>query len=297
MAAPAGGIAALLCLAGSLALAAPAPLRDALGRTVSLPAPPRRIVSLAPEVTETLFALGLGDRVVGVTQYCNYPPQVARLPKIGGFTNPSMERILSLRPDLVVGSRGNPRQVWQALERARVPAFAIDPATVAQVLTAISQLGALTWRQAQAAALVSSLQRQLQAVDRAVAGLPRRPRLLIVYSLAPLWVAGRDTFPDDILRRAGAANSAAALRGYAQWSMERALAARPQGMLVVPMVGQTPDQAVRQLRRAPAFADLPCVRAGHVYSLDPDLLNRAGPRIGEAVAALHRLVALLARGK
>ena len=277
-----------------LALPAGAAEQDALGRRVHLSAPPTRIVSMAPEVTETLFALGLGQRVVGVSQYCNYPPAAARLPKVGGFVNPSLERILALRPDLVVGSRGNPRQIWHDLEQARVPSFAIDPATLPQVLTAIAQLGRLTGREPAAAALLATLRARLDRVDRAVARLRARPRVLLVYSLNPLWVAGSRTFPDDILRRAGGANAGAGLRGYGQYSMEKLIAASPDAILAIPMVGQTPAQAVARLRAAPGFSSLPCVRAGRVFSLDPDLVNRAGPRIADAVETVQRLLAPVA---
>ncbi len=283
-----------LALSWAACLWAAAPVKDALGRPVRLPGPPQRIVSMAPEVTETLFALGLGPRVVGVTQYCNYPPAVGKLPKIGGFTNPSLERILALRPDFVAGSRGNPREVWQGLDRGKIASFAIDPKTIAQVTAAIRQLGTVTWQEAKAATLVAGIERRLAAVDRQVKKLPRRPKLLVVYSLSPVWAAGAATFPDDIVRRAGGTN-ALAMKGYGQCSLEQAMAGRPDAVVIIPMVGQTPAQAVASAKRAAGLSSLPCVRAGRVYSLDPDLVNRAGPRIAEAVEQMHRLVAIAAR--
>lgn len=267
--------------------------RDALGREVTLPAPPRRIVSLAPEVTEMLFALGLGPRVVGVTQYCNYPPSAKRLPKIGGFTNPSLERVLALRPDLAVGSRGNPRQVYQGLDRAHVPNFAVNPDTVDSSLAAIAQVGRLTDRTKEAGKLVASLKARLAMVGKEVMRQKRRPRILIVYSLSPLWVAGDKTFPDDILHRAGAANAVAGKESYLQLGIEAAVASRPDAILAIPMVGQTEADAVCKLRATPGLASLPCVKAGRVYSINADIVNRAGPRVVEAVERVHRIVARL----
>lgn len=260
----------------------PVAVRDALGNQVTVPAPPRRIVALAPAITEILFALGLGDRIVGVTEYCDYPPEAARKPKIGGIVNPSVERILAQRPDLALGMRLNPKPVLRAVANAGVPTYAADPRSVEQIMATIRTLGALTGRRQQAAELITQLRARLQAVRRKTRG-QRRPTVMLLYSEDPLWVAGADTFPHHVIRLAGGRNVAGDVRGYKQYSVEMLLAHDPEVILLTSMAGGDDAARLRAFTGRPSMRRLSAVKHKRIHVINADIVNRAGPRIIEGI--------------
>ncbi|RKX99451.1 hypothetical protein DRP77_13300, partial [Candidatus Poribacteria bacterium] len=154
---------------------------DSLGRTVKLKGPPRRIVSMAPSVTEMLFALGLGEEIVGVTDYCDYPPEAEKKPKIGGYYRPSVERIISLSPDLVVATAdGYNRDVVLKLEEAGIPVYVVNPRTVEGVIEEIERLGKVVGREREAVELAGEMRGGVEAVRRRAAAIPpsKSPRVM-----------------------------------------------------------------------------------------------------------------------
>jgi iron complex transport system substrate-binding protein len=279
----------------SVALAAPsrAPfpvtLRDALGRRVTVRAVPSRIVSLAPAMTEILFALGLDRQIVGVTQYCNYPAAARSKARVGGIVNPSVERVLAQQPQLVLGMRLNPKPVLSALVKAGVPTYAAEPRSVADVMRTIAAIGALTGRRAAAARLVARLESRLRAVESRVRGLPR-PSAIMVYQEAPLWVAGAATFPDEAIRLAGGRNAASDIKGYKQYDVEMLLARDPQVIFLTSMDSRNHAARVQAFAERPSMRKLSAVRRGRVFMVNADLVDRAGPRI---VAGIEQIAARL----
>lgn len=263
----------------------PITLTDALGQRVTVRAKPQRIVSLAPAMTETLFALGLGDRVVGVTEYCDYPPAARSKPKIGGIVNPSLERILAQQPDLVLGMRLNPKPLLAALIHAGVPAYAADPRNVEQVLETIEAVGALTGQREGAQRLTRSLRARLGAVQRA-SGTSARPTVILLYSDQPLWVAGSGTFPDDVIRLAGGRNAASKVTGYKQYSVEALLAANPDVVFLTSMEGGDDQARLRAFLNRPSMRNLDAVKNRRVYLINADIVDRAAPRIVEGVSQM-----------
>lgn len=268
----------------------PVSIRDALGNRVTVPAPPLRIVSLAPAMTEVLFALGLGERVVGVTDYCNYPAAARSKAKIGGIINPSIERILALKPQLVIGMRLNPKPVLSALSRTHVPTFAAEPRTIEDVLAIITTVGALTGRRDEARRLVANLQGRLRVVQQRVRRLPT-PTVVFICQQSPVWVAGTDTFPDHVMRMAGGHNVAANISGYKQYDVEMLVARDPDIILLTSMGGADADAESRAFVARPSMRSLSAVKRSRVYVVDADIVDRGGPRIVEAVeevaARLH----------
>jgi len=265
---------------------------DALGRRVALEKPPERIVSWAPNVTEILFALRLGDRVVGVTRYCDFPPEARTRASIGDITSPSLEATLALRPDLVIGSRLNPKPMFQALDRAKVPSFAVDARSIGQTLDVIAAIGRMTGANKAAAALGADIRKRIAAVQRLTRGLPasRRPLTLVVYDLRPLWTCGANTFPDETIRIAGGRNLAADVSGYVTYAIEEALKKKPQVIIVTPMRADDAAAARQRVLREPAWAVLPAVKSGRVYAVNQDTIDRAGPRIVDAIEEMARLL-------
>jgi iron complex transport system substrate-binding protein len=176
---------------------------DQTGRRVVLPAPPGRIISLVPSVTEILFSIGAQDRLVGVTDFCDYPAEARRKPRVGGMLAPSLEGMVSLKPDLVVATiAGNRQETFEQLGRLKIPVYVVNPVTVADVLDLIARLGRLADRGDAADRTVTALRERMQAVAARVDGRPR-PRVLYVLWPDPLIVPGRASLVSELIALAG----------------------------------------------------------------------------------------------
>jgi iron complex transport system substrate-binding protein len=254
----------------------------------------RRIVSLAPSLTETLFAIGAGERVVAVTDLCDVPPAARELPKVGGLTssNLHLESVVAARPDLVVSVGLNQEEAVAALRRLGIAVVVVPTDEgLGEVVAAVRRLGELSGRSAAAEALAGELERRLAAVDGALAGLPAaaRPRVYFEVWDRPLMTAGPETFLGEIVERAGGANVFADVRGrYVQVSPETVLARDPEVILTAQREGG--PRGAADFAARPGWAAVDAVAAGRVHLLDGDLVSRPGPR---AVEALERTAALL----
>lgn len=257
---------------------------DMLGRRVAVPARPVRIVSLAPSMTEMLYAVGAQDRLVGVSDFCDYPPEARRKPKVGGIYTPSVEAIVALRPDLVLAtSEGNRPEDVRSLETLGLPVYVMRPLDFDSVLASIARLGEVLGDPAGAARLVGDLQGRADAIARAVAGVPR-PRVLYVLWGSPLISSGRDTLITDLITRAGGESvTAGDALPYPRLSIEMALERRPERVILARHGHLGIDD---QLRMWDSLGVLPAVRAGRVQSVDGDLVHRPGPRIVDGLRAL-----------
>jgi iron complex transport system substrate-binding protein len=261
----------------------PLSLADSRGRTVSLPSAPRRVVSIAPSLTEIVFLLGKGSSLAGVTRYCNFPPAAAKLPKVGGISDPDVERIVRASPDLVLCTNdGNPREKVEAIEGMGIPAFCIAPQDLEGILAGVERVGALLGAaeegKRQAARLRARVARARRAPGASV------PRVLFAVSTNPLIAAGRDTFMDELVRLAGGSNAAAGYGSrYPRLSTEDLIAAAPDVILVASMVGVDRfPAATSRWKQVPAF------REGAVDYLDGDVVTRPGPRMVDALEAVSR---------
>ena len=261
---------------------------DDLRRTVTLLRPAERIVSLAPSITESLFALGAGDRVKGVTDYCNYPPEARLKPHVGGMINPSIEAVVGLEPDLVVMSmEGNERDDFRRLTSFGTPVYVSNPRTLGGIYASLRALGTLSGREESADTLIATLQSREGAVRTAAAG-SSPVRVLLLVSLQPLMCAGSTTFIDELLRAAGGTNLAArALGTYPSYSRENVIADNPQ--VIVMTADLLPDGA-RLRSTFPEWGSVDAVRNNRVFTLDADLLSRPGPRALDALEKLFHLL-------
>lgn len=279
-----------------LSLAVPVPpvqtavtARDDTGQQVSLVHRARRVVSLAPSTTEMLFAIGAGPAVVGVSGADDYPPPVQQLPRIGSFSAPDLERIVAAKPDLAVAAYGNPLEVIHHLRGLGIPVYVSNPIDVAGVLHSMSELGTLTGREATARRAVRGLEERLRQVRVRVRGRPAAKTLVVIWD-EPLTVAGARSFIQDILRRAGGVNAAAGLtEAYPKLDPERLLLMDP-AVVLFPVESQLAQTKLKQLRVRPGFRQTNAARSGRFYSLNPDWLMRAGPRVVLGVEAVARLL-------
>lgn len=264
-------------------------ITDALGRQVTLDGAPERIVSLAPSVTEILFAVGAGPQVVGVTKYCTYPPEADALPEIGGFSTKSisLEAIVGLQPDLVVAGTASQQPIVEQLEQLGLPVVVLAPQSIEEVYANIAQAGYLTGHAEQGAAVVDQMRGRIEAVAVKVASLPAEARPTVFWEVTdePLMTVGPETFIGQLIDLVGATNSFAdATEDYPQVNAETVLARDPQVILGPDSQGM--QLSLEAIRQRPGWADLRAVRDDRVYLLDGDIVSRPGPRLAEAAEAL-----------
>ncbi|MBI4279979.1 MAG: cobalamin-binding protein [Armatimonadetes bacterium] len=279
---------AATCAAGLVESAGAAsgfPLRihDALRRTVVLPAPPRRIVSLAPSVTETLFALGLDAEIVGVSAADDYPVAARGRSRVGGVEL-DYERIAALRPDLVVGVASLQRSSLQRLVGLGLPVLAVDVAGVDDVLGVIRVLGKVTGREGAAASLVAGLRRRIEEVTRITARAATRPRVYVEIWPEPLMTASVGTYLHDLIERAGGRNVFGDLRGWPQVGAETVIRRNPEVILI------SGGGSVVGLRARRGWQAVAAVRAGRIHVVQGALIARPGPRLVDGLEAVARIL-------
>ena len=277
---------AVLLLATLIALTASGP-------AIAAPDPvPTRIVSLAPSLTETLFALGAGDRLVGISDYCDYPPETAQIAKVGGFVNPNIEAILALEPDLVAAvPNGGAKAVVRRLEELGLKILIVEVYTLEDIDTAIRSLGEAVAARDRAEALIETMHREMARVEARIRNRPRR-RVVLVWEQQPLIVGGAGTYIDALIRRAGGENIAAASQGrFPHFGMEEIVVRAPEVILDAFMLSEA-SAAARQSRRRfwDRWPTIPAVRTGEIHFIETFTVVRPGPRIPDALALLARAI-------
>ena len=284
----------VLVVAFAAAPAAALTVRDMMGREVTLPAPPRRIVSLVPSVTELVFALGAEDRLVGRTDYCEYPPAARGKPSVGGMVNPSLETLVALKPDLVIATdEGNREETFQQLARLRIPTYLVHATRLSALLDLIGRVGELTGHAAAVAPLADGLTRRVDAVRRAVAPFPR-PRVLYVIWPEPLIVPGRESLLTELIDVAGGESVTGQERqAYVRFSVEAAVALAPQVIVLADHAsanGGGSGAGRPEPEKWRRFTSVPAIRAGRLHSVDLSILHRYGPTVVDGLESLARLI-------
>jgi iron complex transport system substrate-binding protein len=262
--------------------------RDMLGRDVTLAAPPRRIVSLVPSVTEILYALQAESLLVGVTDFCDFPPEARSRPKVGGMVAPSLEAIVALRPDLVIATNEGTREdTFTQLSRVGVPVYLVAAHHVADATSLMRRLGALTGREGAAGPLVAGLEQRIEAVKQAVRSRGR-PRVLYVLWPEPLIVPGREAIVTELIQLAGGQSlTAADADAWPRYSLEAAVAKSPEVILLANHGAGTGAVSMEKWQR---LASLPAVKAGRLLSVNGDLMHRYGPRFVDGLEQLARAI-------
>ena len=264
---------------------------DDAGRTVEIAGGPERLVSFGPSITEILFALDLGDRVVGVSDFCDYPPEAREKPRVGNAFSPALEKIAELEPDLILTVKHE--QLTSELEHLGFTYAVLDPKDMDGIMHTIRLVGDMTGRSQQAGALVEDMQRRVAAVTDKVKDRPPVRVFFIVdgTDLGMPWTAGPGSFIDDIIQLAGGENVAAGVAGaWAQLSIEEIVNADPDVIIVQTMSGGEPTVSVAELESHEVWGQLTAVLAGNVYYIDGDLVSRPGPRIVEGLEEMARIL-------
>ncbi len=258
---------------------------DETGRSVRIPQPVRRIVSLAPSVTETLFALGLGDRIVGDTDFCDYPPEAKLKRRIGGPVDPNIEVIAALHPDLVVGARSiNRLASVHSLEQLGIPVYGTDPRSVDEVLLSTERLGELLGAGDAGRSLLANLRARLSQIDRRLTGLPPQTVMMVVW-LDPLISVGRNTFLEDALRRAGARSIIDTQQSWPNINLEEVIRLQPKYLIFSSDDPQQVQRQLAELQGRPAWRQLDAVR-NRRFIVVSEAISHPSPRLVDGIEQL-----------
>ena len=282
-------VAATIACAGTTS--APATITDDWGREIYLETVPQRIVSHVPSITETLFALGLGDRIVGVSDYCDYPEEAKAKPKVGGYFTPNIETIVALNPDLVL-TDGYALELMPRLEGLGIPFVVVQPKDINDILEDIELLGNATGEQKKANELINDMRSRVDAVTDKVSSAPR-PSVFYVFDATDTtkpWTAGPGSFADALIQMAGGENIAAKAQGaWIQLNMEELVNSNPDIILVDSMMG-TAVISPNQIKKLPGWQDMTAVKENRIYTIDGDLVNRSGPRIIQGLEEMAKIL-------
>lgn len=269
----------------------PLTITDQIGREVTIERLPERIISLSPANTEILYALGLGDKIVGVTDYCDYPEEVATKEKIGGYSDPNIEKIISLNPDLILAT-GIYLKPIEELEKLGVPSVAIEPENIDEMLDSIEIIGKATGRHKEAMDLIDSLKARIKKVEDKVADIPADKRPKVIYELwhTPIMVAGPGTYVDDIIQRAGGENIARdASNAYPEYSQEMIIAKNPD-IIIFSYHGTSDGETVESIMQRPGWDSINAVKNKKVFYIDENLVQRATPRLVDGLEEFVKII-------
>jgi iron complex transport system substrate-binding protein len=259
---------------------------DEVGRTIRVPRTPLRIVSLTPNLTETLYDFGLQDRLVGDTNFCDYPEDAQHKPKVGNVINPSLEAIVALHPDIVLATKmSNRLETVRSLADVGIPTYTTDPHTVAEIISSLNRLADILAVPEVGDALTKDLQRRLADLQRRVAPLPPRHVLFVTWT-QPLMSIGKDTFIADALRYAGA-ESIVDAQGWPQVSLEEVARIQPDFLVFAGNHTETMPVGIEALSGLPGWRILDAVR-NHRYITTSDAIDRPSPRLVSAIEDLAR---------
>lgn len=262
---------------------------DEVGRKVSIVAAPQRIVSLAPGITEILFALNLDSRIVGVTSFCDWPEKARQKKSVGGFTNPSLETIVSLKPDLILATAdGNRPETVRQLEKIGMTVYVTNPVDTAGILQSILHIGDVTGRRQAARALNAKLQKRLTAVTAQISN-KKKPRVFFQIGMDPVITVGGRTLISDVIERAGGKNIAGNdTARYPRYSAEGVMAHSPDVLFFAPMATDREFAKVKTYWEQ--FPGIPAVKNKRIYPVSTDLIGRAAPRIVDAIEQTAKIL-------
>ncbi|MGB6872524.1 MAG: ABC transporter substrate-binding protein [Dehalococcoidia bacterium] len=249
---------------------------DDLGRLVAINGTPQRIISLAPSNTEILFALGLGNKVVGVTDYCDYPPEALDKEKVGAYDTPDIEKIVALTPDLILVAYGTSIDVINTLEGLGLTVFGIKSTDLDDVLNDIRTVGEITDKEAEAATLTSEMESRIQAVTNQTEELEERPRVFYIVWHDPLWTAGSETFIHELIEKGGGVNICQNITGYTTISIEEVVARNPEVIIAS-------EWSFEWAMNETSLNSTDARQNGRIYQGDDDLVQRPAPRLVEGL--------------
>ncbi len=257
-------------------------ITDLKGRVTTLDKLPERIVSLSPANTEILFELGAGDKVVGVTSYCDFPEQVKAVEKVGTFEGPNMELIKKAQPDVVLAGGYIQEDLIKNLEALNIPVISTEAMDFGSIFDSVKLIGKITGTEEKADALVNRMKESIAAISEKTKDKAKKKVFYLVW-MDPMTTAGSGTFINDVILAAGGVNAAAKVDGWAKYSAEELMLDNPD--ILVAAFHSTDDGITKDnIAKNPIYSKLDCVKKGHIYVMsDDNIISRPGPRIVKAI--------------
>jgi iron complex transport system substrate-binding protein len=264
-------------------------LTDEIGRKVKISNAPKKIISLAPNITEILFALELDEEILAVTDFCDYPNAALTKPKIGGFVNPSIEMIISLNPDLVIATRdGNRRETIQRLNDLGLSVYVINPKGFDGVMKTIQNIGEVVGRQDEERKIVTALRTKRENILALTQSLPK-PRIFFQVGEAPIITVGRETLANDLIRLAGGRSiSENETINYPHYSIETIMFKAPEVIIISSM--ESKRDYLNLVKKWQNWKNIPAVKMNAIYVVDSNLVDRPSSRIGEGLETIVRMI-------
>ena len=266
----------------------PGTFTDDLGREVRIEKVPQRIISLAPSNTEILFALGLGERIVGVTEYCNYPEEAKRIEKIGGFATADYEKIIALKPDLILAFGNLQKALVKKLEENGQTVFWIYPHSIGEILESFERIGQVTGRVREAQQLRREIEEKIEIVQTKLKDIPEQeiPAVFRVMGLNPPATIGGAAFQTDVYRQAGGRNIFADNdKDYFQFDLETLIKLDPD---IIVVCGEDEEIAKASVKTQEGWGDLTAVKTDRIVVISCDLICRPTPRVAQTIEQLAR---------
>lgn len=283
----------LTVLAGILLLTAlPVSAReviDHVGERIQIRKHPKRVVSMAPSLTEIVYALGREQILVGATQFSDYPDAARSLPRIGSYVHLDLERIVALQPDLCLAIKdGNPIDAVRRIQSAGIPVFAVNPRDLATVMDTITLLGDILNARAKAKQLVTGMQRRVDRVRNLAAQADHRPTVFVQIGITPIVSAGHNTFINELIETAGGRNAAKGSAPYPRFSKEQVLALSPDVFLITSMARDTVFEKIKA--EWSVWKQMPAVRNNRIHLINSDLVDRPCPRLIDGLEVMLSLI-------
>jgi iron complex transport system substrate-binding protein len=262
---------------------------DEVGREVTFPFPPKRIVSLAPNITEILFSLGLDEEIVGVSTHCNFPAKAKSKIRVGSYISLDFEKIASLNPDLIIATgAGNTRDMVDRLRKLGFQTYVIYPKNLKDILQSIARIGQVVNREKEARVIIEGMRKRSERVIELTENLPR-PKVFIQIGDVPVVTVGKGSFADDLIRLAGGENIAGKDKEvYPRFGMEEILKRSPEVIVISSMNPKGDYQKI--IQEWNRWKTIPAVKNGRIHLIDSDLIDRPSPRIIDGLEELARFL-------
>ena len=267
-------------------------IKDDLGHIHILGDPPQRIISLAPNVTEILFALGLDKQIIGVTRFCNYPIQAQAKNQIGGMIDPDLEKIIDLRPDLIIAFRGNPLRLVLRLIDLDLPVFVLEEGTTLEsVFDLIQRIGQITRMEKAAEHLIAPLMEKLIGIKASLKNVEHKPKVFINLYGKSLWTCGKKCFLNDLILEAKGKNIAGEIsRAWFNYNREELIHQNPEHIIIISKSHSDFLANKTWLTNEAHLESILAVQKGNLHFLNEDLITRPGPRLFQAFDQLARIL-------
>jgi len=265
-------------------------ITDDMGRTVKIIGTPERLISFAPSNTEILFALGLGDRVVGISDFCDYPEAVKDIERVGSYFEPNIEKVFSLSPDLVLAVTGLQESIAK-LEELGIPVLILNPSDLEGILSDIQLVGKATGAEREAEVLIKNMRERIAAIEEKTADVQESPRVFCEIDAtdpAKPWTTGPGSFMDAMIQLSGGTNVAAdAGSPWVQLSAEEIIAKDPQ---IIILADSKYGVSAESVKERPGWDVITAVKEGAIYDIDDNLISRPGPRIVDGLEAVAKII-------